>query len=107
MAKIKLDSGLLERAKVAAAAAGYSSVEEFLTHLLEKELAHSETRGCRGRSKSPTACGPGVSRLMNVLAQIVAWLNVPANALGKWLLAPLAFMPGWLSSTLIAAVLGW
>jgi hypothetical protein len=43
MAKIKLDAGLLERATRAAEAAGYSSVEEFVTHLIEKELAQSES----------------------------------------------------------------
>ena len=42
MAKVKIDSGLLERAKQAAQDAGYSSVEEFVTHLIEKELARSE-----------------------------------------------------------------
>ena len=43
MAKIKVDGGLLERATRAAEAAGYSSVEEFVAHLIEKELAQSET----------------------------------------------------------------
>jgi hypothetical protein len=43
MAKIKIDAGLLERATRAAEAAGYSSVDEFITHLIEKELAHSES----------------------------------------------------------------
>jgi hypothetical protein len=43
MAKIKIDAGLLERATRAAQTAGYSSVEEFITHLIEKELARSET----------------------------------------------------------------
>jgi hypothetical protein len=43
---------------------------------------------------------------MATLAQIVAWLNVPANALGKLLLTPLAGLPGWLSNTIVAAVLG-
>ena len=43
MAKIKIESGLLDRAKAAAEAAGYSSVEEFVTHIIEKELAQSET----------------------------------------------------------------
>jgi hypothetical protein len=43
MAKIKIDAGLLERATRAAEAAGYSSVDEFITHLIEKELARSET----------------------------------------------------------------
>jgi len=43
---------------------------------------------------------------MNVLAQIVVWLNVAANAVGKLLLAPIALLPGWLSITLVSAVLG-
>jgi len=37
--KIKLDKDLLERAAVFAAAAGYASVDEFITHLIEKELS--------------------------------------------------------------------
>jgi hypothetical protein len=36
--KIKIESGLLERARRAAAAAGYSSVEEFVAHCVENEL---------------------------------------------------------------------
>ena len=43
---------------------------------------------------------------MNALAQIVVWLNVAANAAGKLLLAPIALLPGWLSITLISAILG-
>ena len=43
---------------------------------------------------------------MNVLAQLVAWLNVAANALGKFLLAPIALLPGWLSITIVSAILG-
>ncbi len=42
MAKIKIDSIVLQRAKDAAEAAGYSSVEEFVTHIIEKELAKYE-----------------------------------------------------------------
>ena len=38
-AKVKLDPGLLVRVKKFADLAGYSSVEEFITHALEKELA--------------------------------------------------------------------
>ena len=34
---------------------------------------------------------------MDVLPRIAAWLNIPANALGKLLLAPLSVLPGWLS----------
>lgn len=36
---VKLDKALLAKAKRYAAIAGYSSVEEFVTHALEKELA--------------------------------------------------------------------
>ncbi len=43
MAKIKIDSGLLDRAKKAAETAGYSSIEEFVTHIIETELAKHET----------------------------------------------------------------
>ena len=37
--KIKLDKNLFERAGAFAAKAGYASVEEFVTHLLEREIA--------------------------------------------------------------------
>jgi hypothetical protein len=40
--KVKLESGLVERAKRAAAAAGYSGVEEFIAHCVEKELKKLE-----------------------------------------------------------------
>ncbi len=43
MAKIKIDSNLLVRMKKATETAGYSSVEEFVTHIIEKELAKYET----------------------------------------------------------------
>ncbi len=42
MTKIKLDKDLVEKVKKYAAAAGYSSVEEFITHCLEKEIAKLE-----------------------------------------------------------------
>jgi hypothetical protein len=42
MAKIKIDSNLFERAKRAAEAAGYSSVEEFVSHCIENELTKHE-----------------------------------------------------------------
>jgi len=41
-AKIKLDKELLRKVKKYADMAGYSSVEEFITHALEKELAQLE-----------------------------------------------------------------
>ena len=40
--KIKLEKGLYERAKKCAELAGYSSVDEFIVHLIEKELAQLE-----------------------------------------------------------------
>jgi len=43
MAKIKIDSNLFDRVKKATEVAGYSSVEEFITHTIEKELAKYET----------------------------------------------------------------
>ena len=43
MAKVKVDPNLLARAKKAAEAAGYSSVEEFVSHIIEKETAKFET----------------------------------------------------------------
>jgi hypothetical protein len=43
MARIKIDSVLFARAKNAAEVAGYSSVEEFITHAIEKELGRYET----------------------------------------------------------------
>jgi hypothetical protein len=36
--KIKIESSLFDRAKRAAEAAGYSSVEEFITDCIEKEI---------------------------------------------------------------------
>ena len=38
MVKIKIEPGLFDRAKRAAQAAGYSSVEEFIAHCIEKEI---------------------------------------------------------------------
>jgi len=40
--KIKLDSELLDRIKRVAEVAGYASHEEFIVHVLEKELANFE-----------------------------------------------------------------
>jgi len=36
---VKLDKGLLQKIRMYARIAGYSSVEEFITHALEKEIA--------------------------------------------------------------------
>ncbi len=43
---------------------------------------------------------------MQVLTQLTIWLNWAANAAGKWIFAPIAVMPGWLSATLYAAITG-
>ena len=40
--KIKLDKELLQRAEKAASLAGYSSVDEFITHIIERELSKIE-----------------------------------------------------------------
>lgn len=43
--KIKIDKDLLVKVKKYSAMAGYSSVEEFVTHALEKEIAKLEEGG--------------------------------------------------------------
>lgn len=43
---------------------------------------------------------------MSFLAQLITWINVMTNGLGKFLLAPVAVLPGWLSNTIISAVAG-
>ena len=43
---------------------------------------------------------------MSFFAQIITWINVPINALARFLLAPIGVLPGWLSNTIISAVVG-
>jgi hypothetical protein len=43
--RVKLDKDLIARVKKYSDIAGYSSVEEFITHALEKELAKLEDAG--------------------------------------------------------------
>ena len=43
--KVKLDQDLVARVKRVADLAGYSSVEEFISHALERELAKLEEGG--------------------------------------------------------------
>lgn len=45
MAKIKIDDALYERMKKVAQLAGYSSADEFIIHVLERELAELESGG--------------------------------------------------------------
>ncbi len=40
--KIKLDKDLIDRVKRVAEVAGYASHEEFIVHIIERELAHFE-----------------------------------------------------------------
>ncbi len=42
MEKVKLDKDLLDKVKKFSEMAGYSSVEEFITHCLEKEISKLE-----------------------------------------------------------------
>lgn len=44
MSKIHIEDNLLERAKKAAEAAGYSSVDEFISHCIENELKLMKVR---------------------------------------------------------------
>ena len=44
-ASIKIEKDLVNRAKKCAEIAGYSSTEEFVQHVLEKELAKIEESG--------------------------------------------------------------
>ncbi len=43
--KVRLDKGLYEKVKKYSDIAGYSSIEEFVTHALEKEIAQLEDAG--------------------------------------------------------------
>jgi len=43
---------------------------------------------------------------MSFLIQLLTWINIPMNALGKVILSPIGNMPGWLSNTLIAILTG-
>jgi hypothetical protein len=43
MPKIKLDSHLFDRVKKIADVAGYASTEEFIVHIIERELAQLES----------------------------------------------------------------
>ena len=43
--KIKIDGELYQKAKQYAETAGYSSVDEFITHMLEKALSDIEEGG--------------------------------------------------------------
>lgn len=44
--------------------------------------------------------------VVQAVAQAVAWLNAAAGAVGRWALAPIGLVPGWLSATIVAAATG-
>ncbi len=43
---------------------------------------------------------------MEAAAQVLIWLNALANAIGRIVLAPTAWLPGWLSATIAASATG-
>jgi uncharacterized membrane protein (DUF106 family) len=43
---------------------------------------------------------------MSVLATVISWINMLSNFLGRFCLAPIAVLPGWLSIAIISAVTG-
>lgn len=43
---------------------------------------------------------------MDILTAAVAWLYIPVNAVSAFILAPIRFLPGWLSITAISAIIG-
>jgi len=43
---------------------------------------------------------------MAILIAILTYVNLATNAIGKFLFAPIAVLPGWLSNTIISAVAG-
>ncbi len=44
--------------------------------------------------------------MTDVLARVALWLSAVANTLGRVLLAPVALLPGWVSTTVISAATG-
>src|SRR5207244_7051618 len=69
----------------------------------ERTQAARRRRG-RGEGFQP-APGSRVHRVMGTGTDIVVWLNALANGLGQ-LLAPIGWVPGWLSATLVAVATG-
>ena len=43
---------------------------------------------------------------MDIVTQVVVWLNAAADAVGRVVLAPVGMLPGWLSVTLVSALTG-
>jgi len=45
--------------------------------------------------------------MMDFLAQLIAWINVPMNALSRSLLGFIGILPGWASNMIMSAVIGF
>ncbi len=57
--KVKLNKQVLDRCKKCAEVAGYSSVEEFIEHILEKELKQIEAGGSSDKAIADSLRGLG------------------------------------------------
>ena len=57
--KLKINKDLLERCKKCAEVAGYSSVEEFVEHIVEKELKTIEGAGTSDEAITESLRGLG------------------------------------------------
>lgn len=57
--KLKINKDLLERCKKCAEVAGYSSVEEFVEHIVEKELKTIEGSGTSDEAITESLRGLG------------------------------------------------
>ena len=57
--KLKINKDLLERCKKCAEVAGYSSVEEFVEHIVEKELKVIESAGSSDEAITESLRGLG------------------------------------------------
>ncbi|MHC4741971.1 MAG: hypothetical protein ACYS8Z_08680 [Planctomycetota bacterium] len=44
---------------------------------------------------------------MSILTTVISWVNMLSNAFGRFCLAPIGVLPGWLSLTVISAAAGY
>ncbi len=80
--KVKIEPGLFDRAKRAAEAAGYSSVEEFIADCIEKEIQRLKLEEDeRARCPTSSAAWDTSNDGRSCTASLV-WLNAAANVLG-------------------------
>jgi hypothetical protein len=98
--KVKIESGLFDRAKRAATVAGYSSVEEFVAHCVEKEVKRLEGDAAEGQVADQPCAGWGTSN-DGCPTHLVVWLNAIADAVGIPLPLPCCrggYRPRWSAS---------